>query len=102
MNLESKTRTRLFIGLENQNGEIHPVEVISLVKQHVDAGTFYEGKGVWKGSTENSIIFECMDLEKHIRDAGDFQGVEDLKALLERRFDQDSVMVERTEVEAAF
>lgn len=110
MELHTATRTRLFIGLENPNGEIHPEEVINFIQERVSAGTFYEGKGIWEGDTENSLVFEVMGLrdvaseklESDLLDLGVDDRVEGLKILLEEEFLQDSVMIEQTEVEVAF
>lgn len=111
METNTVTRTRLFVGLETaeEKLEIAPEEVIEFIKARVEAGTFYEGKGLWKGETENCIVFECMDIRSNIRPAEDqdhgmmkVRALEDLKEGLELEFDQDSVMVERADVEVAF
>lgn len=98
------TRTRLHIGLETSTHKTHiaPEEVINVVREHVDAGTFYEGKGLWMGDLENSLVFECMGLSSQFRDDSDVDSLEELKSLLEDGFDQDSVLVEKQEVEVAF
>lgn len=100
----SHTRTRFFVGLETSNGlEIHPEEVINLIRSHVEAGTFYEGKGLWHGELENSIVFESVGLEDCFRDSEEaVSSAEGLKELLEEEFEQDSVMVEKAGVEAGF
>lgn len=104
MDFDSVTRTRLFVGLETaeNHAAIAPEEVIEFIRECVGAGTFYEGKGLWKGKLENSIVFESMMLSSQFRDDVDVDSVEELKSLLEDEFCQDSVMVERQEVEAAF
>lgn len=98
------TRTRLFIGLETseKNLEIAPEEVINFIKRNIEAGTFYEAQGLWKGDLENSIVFECMEFEDHIKPTCGWRNLEDFKEALEREFNQDSVMVEQTEVEVQF
>lgn len=102
--MTTMTRTRLFIGLETseENLEIAPEEVIEEIQKHIEAGTFYESKGLWKGDIENSMVFECMDLENNFRAASGIRDLESLKERLEDKFDQDSVMVEQTEVEVQF
>lgn len=105
------TRTRLFIGLETaENLEIAPEEVIDRISEYVEGGTFYEGKGLWKGSTENSIVFEVVGLKDsmtidfmdELEESNTDDPAEYLKAVLESEFDQDSVMVEKTGVEVGF
>ena len=107
------TRTRLFVGLETSthNTHIHPEEVKEVISEHVDAGTFYQTEGLWMGGFESSLVFECMGLEDSFRGDSDLVAgpggedrdvIEALKTLLEEEFDQDSVMVEQTDVEVAF
>lgn len=110
MNLESKTQTTFAVGLKTfNNNEIHPQEVIDAIAEYVDAGTFYESKGLWEGSTENSIVFECVDIENKLTgdamdeiEESDAGPVEYLKDVLETRFKQDSVMVKQSQIEVAF
>lgn len=95
------TITELYIGLEtkDQNLEIHPSEVIDRIKDMVDAGTFKEAKGVWKGESEDSIIFECVDIDDHLVD---HDSVEALARELEDVFGQESIMVKRYDAEVSF
>jgi len=104
MGFDCVTRTRLFVGLETAENRaaIAPEEVIEFIRERVGAGTFYEGKGLWRGELENSIVFESVMLSSQFRDDVDVDSVEDLKNRLESEFCQDSVMVERQQVEVAF
>ncbi len=99
MEHDNMTRTRLFVGLETaeNHATIAPEEVIGYIKQFVDAGTFYESLGLWKGETENSIVFEVMDFNSNSDIA-----LSELKEGLEEEFSQDSVMIEETGVEVSF
>jgi len=110
MNLESETKTKFGIGLKTcNNNEIRPQEVIDAIAEYVSAGTFYETKGLWREETENSIVFECVDLKHNLTtdaldemEESDADPVKYLKNVLEKQFKQDSVMVERSTVEVAF
>lgn len=111
MKLNDMTRTRLFVGLETaeNHASIAPEEVINFIKDRVSAGTFYESKGLWMGELENSLVFECMDLQDNIKPAEDqdhdmmkVRALQDLKEGLEEEFNQDSVMIEQTGVEVSF
>ena len=111
MEHNNMTRTRLFVGLETaeNHAEIHPEEVINFIKDRISAGTFYEGKGLWMDELENCIVFECMNLESNIKPAEDqdhdrmnVRALQDLKEGLEEEFNQDSVMIEKTDVEVSF
>lgn len=98
-------KTKLYIGLETKDGlPIAPEEVIQEIESRVDAGTFTASKGMWNGELENSIVFECMNLQDQIKDhlKQDGYTVKDLKNDLELEFDQESVMVEQSMVEVAF
>lgn len=97
METNTATATRFYIGLENQNGEIHPSEVIDYIQQFVEAGTFYQTKGLWQGETENSIVFEVMDFSR----ASEISKSE-LRDGLKTQFKQDSVMVAESQQEVAF
>ena len=112
MEYNTMTRTRFFVGLETAENqlEIAPEEVIDWISARVQGGTFYEGKGLWMGERENGLVFEVMDLSDMLTDRG-ARELQDLnvgsaagllKTGLEQEFDQDSVLVERTEVDAAF
>lgn len=94
------TKTSLYIGLETKDKTpIEPQEVIDRISRYVDAGTFKEAKGLWNGELENSLVFECVDIEDHLINHDD---VMDLKDELETVFNQESVMVETLEVDVAF
>lgn len=92
--------TEFHIGLSGkdmENQEIKPEDVIDSIKEVVDAGTFKEGKGLWKGETENTLIFEVADL----RENSEFTA-EELKKSLEKEFNQESIMVKRYGADAMF
>lgn len=99
MALEHETKTSFYVGLEtaDENLEIHPEEIMAFVKARVDAGTFYEGKALWKGELENCIVFECLDFSSHsdVTRTG-------LKEELEEKFKQDSVLTTHESVGAEF
>lgn len=105
METTPRTRTRLHIGLKtaDHNTHIHPEEVKKVVKNHVNAGTFYRATGLWKGEFEDSLIFEVLNIEEQFKDSREnVDSVEGLKNLLEQEFNQDSVLVTTSEVDAAF
>jgi len=94
------TITQLFIGLETADGtEIKPQEVINRISREVEAGTFEETKGLWKGELEDSIKFECADIESNLKNHEDVTG---LKKKLESVFNQESVMVKSYDAEVKF
>jgi hypothetical protein len=97
MELNTKTKTIFYIGLSDEDMEnqiFNPKEVIASITEIVEAGTFREGKGLWKGRRENTVIFECVDFEAH-----SMLTVEEFKESMENEFDQFQVTVERVEVE---
>lgn len=97
--------TELYIGLSGkdmENQQINPKMVIDFIKERVNAGTFKEAKGLWNGETENSLIFECADIENSFREDAYVNTVKDLKEELEEVFDQDSVMVKSYDAKVAF
>lgn len=88
-----KLITELNIGLTTKNQEkIDPQEVVDRISRHVEAGTFYETKGLWKGELENSITFECDDIEENLKN---HDTVEELKEELETVFNQESVRLKQ-------
>lgn len=96
MEYTTETKTKFHIGLKtaDEKLDIHPSEIIEHIKDLVDAGTFYESKGLWKGETENSIIFEVVNFDKM---SGDVTR-ETLKSELENKFNQESVLVTEEDV----
>lgn len=106
------TKTRLFIGLETseKNLEIAPEEITAKISEYVTAGTFLEAKGLWMGDLENSIVFEVIDLSENmtpefkdeLEDSNTDDPVEYLKSVLETEFNQESVMIEQSEVQVQF
>lgn len=106
--MNHETTTTFYIGLENQNGEIHPEEVINFIRDYVDAGTFTEAKALWHGELENSLKFECVNFKDHVKESeldasirrDDYFKV--LKQELEEEFKQDSVLVKQDDVGVLF
>ena len=95
--------TRFYVGLQDKKMENqikNPEEVLSFCKKTFEGFTAYEGRGGWKGSTENSLIIEVVDLENSIIDESLKAGIEEsnksekefLKESLEDLFNQESVM----------
>ena len=92
--------TQIYVGLETQDGtEIKPSEIIDRISREIKAGTFHETKGLWDGNLENSIMFECANIQEHLLNHGD---VIALKEELEDVFNQESVMVKQYESEVMF
>lgn len=111
MDYTTRIETSFYVGLETaSNLEIAPVEVIDLITEYVEGGTFYEAKGLWKGSTENSLVFEVVDIRDSMtadfRDELDESNISDpveyLKDVLVTEFNQESVMVKRSDAEVSF
>jgi hypothetical protein len=103
--METKdTITQYNIGLQNQeqNREIKPLNVIKHIKKHVKAGTFKETKGLWMNELEDSLEFECVNIEEHFKQESPFKTAEDLKKNLEKAFNQDSVLMKQFEAGAKF
>ena len=102
LDTHTQEKTRLFIGLKTSEHGTHIArkEVEKVISDHVDAGTFYMARGLWKGEFEESLVFECMDIENHLD--GSVGDLPALKTMLEQEFDQDSVMIEQETVEVAF
>jgi hypothetical protein len=83
-------RTRLYVGLETQNNEpLDRADVEEFIGKHVEGGTFYNGAGLWKGSTEDTLIFESVHPESARSE------LDNLKKELADRFDQESVLLTR-------
>jgi hypothetical protein len=78
-------------------GSPHTVEVAcSIVQGYFDGFTCYKGTGYWKGSAENTLIFEvCTEAENERRVIG--ASVE-----LRRAFKQECVMWTKTACEVHF
>lgn len=92
--------TEFYIGLSGKDmnsQKIEPSDVIDSISEVVEGGTFKESKGLWKGDTENSIIFEVADLESNSE-----LTVEELKESLEEEFNQESVMVKQYVADVMF
>jgi len=97
MELNRKVKTRLYIGLSDEDMEkqqFRPEEVMDSITGMVKAGTFLQGKGLWNGSRENTVIFECIEIEENMP-----LSLEELKESLEKEFDQYLITVEQVEVE---
>lgn len=98
------TRTRLFIGLEtaDKTQKVKKENVVDYISDQISAGTFTDATGLWNGDTEESLVFECVNIKDNIREDADIDTVDELKQRLEHLFNQESVMVERADVEVKF
>lgn len=96
---------------------VKPENVIDYVADHFRGATLYESKGIWKGSTENSMVIEIVgDIEEQVtnnslasliqkeaqKEDEPLQAHEVIKESLEDIFNQDSVMTIRTNAEVQF
>lgn len=94
-------RTRLYIGLKEQDMKtnVDKQKVEDVIKERVRGGTFLEAKGLWNHKFEDSIVFECLDLEENILTG---QNVDQLVEELAGIFKQESILKTVEEVEAEF
>jgi len=112
MNSTQQTITKLHIGLETSgtNLEIHPSEAIDIITEYISGGTFIESKGLWHGTTENSLIFKSANIRDmatqqlmdELHESNTDDPVQYLKDVLETELEQDSVMVTESTAEVTF
>ena len=112
--------TKYYVGLHNSDMDkqtVKPENVIDYIADHFRGATIYESKGVWKGSTENSMVIEIVgnieeevtndslssliEMEKN-RDKNPKDPYIVVKESLEDIFNQDSVMICRDRKKVIF
>ena len=103
--------TKYYVGLHNSDMDkqtVKPGNVVNYIADHFRGATIYESKGVWKGSTENSMVIEIVgniedqitndslssliEMEKN-RDKNPKDPYIVVKESLEDIFNQDSIMI---------
>ena len=69
-------------------------EIQEFIQKFFDGGTFFSGKGLWKGKTEDTLVFEVLNFAGLSK-----EDIIEVKEALESEFNQESVLTTVEEVQ---
>jgi len=79
---------RLFIGANNETGEVEKGAINSVLESHFGGWTMYDSMGYWNGGYEKSVVVEIQPKSADMESQWE---VERLIGILKARLKQDSI-----------